>query len=283
MNPRWPDIRCASIPVERLSALADLRREPGLRVLVVGDRVWIRWDDDPGTSKDADGSSAALAPLLHRLLALPGAELFVPGVGGRWHRPGESLPAFDVPAAIGGTVPRGSALDAMILPDRICPEGPDGTPTPVAAPLGLVRDESGCPRSATAQRCRLGSLAGWADSAPSAWIEALAAAWTPSSSDDPSEAEVLLLGPAARLPSVTGGTRFWGETVFIPLGFRAAPALGEPALREAVGAGPDELVVLDERGPELVPRGAFRRLSRASLRLALAQVSSSSARVEVRP
>lgn len=282
MNPRWPDIRCASIPVEGLSALADLRREPGLRVLVVGARAWIRWDDDPHADASDHDSSGALPPLLRRLLALPGAEVFIPGERGRWHRPGESLPAFHVPTAIGKAIPDGSPLDSVVLPDRIQPEAPDRIP-PAAVPLRLVRDDSGRPRPATAQRCRLKALAGWADAAPSAWIEALSAAWTPSPSGDPGEAEVLLLGPAARLPSVPGGTRFWGATVFIPLGYCASPALGEPALRSAVAAGPDDLVVLDERGHELVPRGTFGRLSRASLRLALARASSSPARREVRP
>ncbi|MHB1560062.1 MAG: hypothetical protein ACYC61_21635 [Isosphaeraceae bacterium] len=281
MNPRWPDIRCASIPVEGLKALADLRREPGLRVMVVGPRAWIRWEDD-SRAANGDDSSRPMPPLLRRLLALPGAEVFIPGTGGRWHRSGESLPAFHVPAAIGEAIPGGSPLDSVVLPDRIHPEAPDRTP-PAAVPLRLVRDDSGCPRPAMAQRCRLKALAGWADSVPSAWIEALTAAWTPSPSGDPGEAEVLLLGPAARLPFVPGGTRFWGATVLIPLGYCASPALGEPSLREAVAAGPDDLVVLDERGPELIPRGVFGRLSRASLRLALAQASSHPAPGEVRP
>ncbi len=282
MNSRWPDIRCASIPVDGLSALADLRREPGLRVLVVGARAWIRWDEPRVDGNGGDRSSGPLPPLLRRLLTLPGAEVFIPGERGRWHRPGESLPAFHVPAAIGGAIPGGSSLDAVVLPDRIHPESPDGTP-PGAVPLRLVRDDSGCPRPATAQRSRIAALAGWADSAPSAWIEALTAAWAPSPSGDPGEAEVLLLGPVGRLPWVPGGTRFWGVSVLIPLGYRASPALGEPALREAVAAGPDDLAILDERGPELVPRGAFGRLSRASLRLALAQASPHPAPGEVGP
>lgn len=281
MNPRWPDIRCASIPVEGLSALADLRREPGLRVLVVGARAWIRWDESRAAGDDHD-SPAALPPLLRRLLSLPGAEVFIPGERGRWHRPGESLPAFHVPAAIGGAIPGGSRLDSVVLPDRIHPEAPDSTP-PGVVPLRLVRDDSGCPRPAAAQRSRIAALAGWVDAAPSAWISSLSAAWAPSPSGDPGEAEVLLLGPAARLPSVSGGTRFWGASVLIPLGYCASPALGEPALREAVAAGPDDLVLLDERGPELIPRGAFGRLSRASLRLALAQAVTNPARGEVRP
>ena len=40
-------------------------------------------------------------------------------------------------------------------------------------------------------------------------------------------------------------------------------------LRHAVGAGPEDLVVLDGEGFELIPRAEFLPLSRAAIRLAL--------------
>jgi hypothetical protein len=71
-----------------------------------------------------------------------------------------------------------------------------------------------------------------------------------------------------RLPALADGLRYWGDDVLIPLGFRADPQLAERALRAAIGAGPDDVVVLDGEGPELIPRQAFRPLSRAGIRLA---------------
>src|SRR5262249_29260421 len=71
-----------------------------------------------------------------------------------------------------------------------------------------------------------------------------------------------------RLPTIADGLRLWGHDVLIPVGFRAEPQLAERALRAAVGAGPDDMVILDGEGPELIPRQAFQPLSRAAIRLA---------------
>src|SRR5262249_57003670 len=119
---------------------------------------------------------------------------------GHWHRPGECLPAFDVPIGDGSA---GIALDRVILPEPLTLPRPGGdTPRPV--PLRLARDESERPRPATAVRCRLAELAAWAEWAPSGWIESLSGAWCASTAEEPGGAEVLLLGaahPAARAES----------------------------------------------------------------------------------
>jgi hypothetical protein len=133
-----------------------------------------------------------------------------------------------------------------------------------------VRDDRESVRPAAAVRCRLAHLAEWAERAPSAWIESLSGTRCAAAGSDPGEAEVLLLGPSLRLPSPRDALRFWGNDVLIPLGYRAVPELTERALHGAVGAAPDELVVLDDEGPELIPRRAFRPLTRASIRLAMA-------------
>ena len=124
----------------------------------------------------------------------------------------------------------------MILPEPLSVERP-GREAPAPVPLRLVRDEDGRPRPATAVRCRLDRLAAWAERAPSSWIESLSGAWSVPAGGGPGEAEVLLLGPAARLPVAEDGLRFWGINVLIPLGYRAEPDLAERALRGAVGAG----------------------------------------------
>jgi hypothetical protein len=284
MTPRWQDVRCASIPDEDLSVLADLRREPGIRVTIARGRAWVCWDDAPG-------SEATRRILVGRLLPLAGVEIFARR-DGRWHRPGESLPAFDVPIGDGSA---GSLLDRLILPEPLAASPPDAEP-PRRARLRLVRDSSDRPRPATAVRCALADLASWAERAPSSWIESLSAAWSGPAGGCPDGAEVLVLGasdPAARsepgrplwnsvartaarpsgrvrLPALEKGLRFWGCDVLVSLGYRAEPDLADRALRQAVGAKPDDLVVLDDEGAELVPRQAFRPLSRAGLRLAVA-------------
>jgi hypothetical protein len=176
------------------------------------------------------------------------------------------LPAFDVPIGDGsGGVP----LDRMILPEPVMMRETGGE---VARPvtLRLVRAEDQQPRPATALRCRMADLIAWTQWVPSGWIEGLSAAWCPAPGRGPGDAEVLLLGPAERLPSAADGQRFWGIDVLIPLGFRAEPPLAEPALRAAAGAGANDLVVLEDEGPELIPRGAFGPPSRAAIRLAAA-------------
>ena len=65
-----------------------------------------------------------------------------------------------------------------------------------------------------------------------------------------------------------GGLRFLGVHLLVPLGFRAYPELPERAFCHAVGAGPNDLIVLDDEGYELIPRDAFQPLSRAGIRLA---------------
>jgi hypothetical protein len=284
MTPRWQDVRCASIPVEDLSVLADLRREPGIRVTIARDRAWVCWDD--GT-----GSEATRRILVGRLLPLAGVEIFA-SRDGRWHRPGESLPAFDVPIGDGST---GYALDRLILPEPLVASRPEGDAAKPAH-LRLVRDESHHPRPATAVRCCLADLARWAEQAPSSWIESLTAAWSEPPGGDPDGAEVVVLGavdPSARtgprplgldsmartaprrpgrvrLPALQESLRFWGRDVLIPLGYRAEPDLADRALRQAVGAAADDLVILDGEGAELIPCQAFGPLSRAGIRLARA-------------
>jgi len=101
----------------------------------------------------------------------------------------------------------------------------------------------------------------------SARLASLLAAWT-AGAGQPGQADVLVLGAPGSLPEVGSGRRFWGDDLLIPLGWRADPELPEPALRGAVGAGPDDLVVLDVAGAELIARAAFQPLSRAGIRLA---------------
>ena len=70
------------------------------------------------------------------------------------------------------------------------------------------------------------------------------------------------------LPLLAESVRYCGTDLLVPVGFRADPELPEGAIRQVAGAGPGDLVVLDEGGIELIARDAFQPLSRAGIRLA---------------
>src|SRR6476660_5135812 len=103
MTSRWQDVGCASIPVQDLRVLAGLRRRPGIRVSIVGDRAWVCWELETEPVQQA---------LVECLLPLPGVEIFTRR-GGYWYRPGEHLPAFGVPVGAGS---EGVPLERIVLP-----------------------------------------------------------------------------------------------------------------------------------------------------------------------
>jgi hypothetical protein len=254
MSSPWQDVGCVRIPAGGLPVLADLRGRAEIRVSVVADRAWIAWKPGPGPLQQA---------LLRRLLPLPGAETFLRR-GGRWYRPGESLPAFEVPANLGS---EGDPLERILLPRAMKPI-PASDPPPSPVPIRLLREERGRPRPAVAILCRLDRLAAWAERASAARLAALAAAWAAAPGDRPGDPEVLVLGATASMPEIAEGLRLWGGAFLVPLGFRPDPDLPEPALCRAAGAEADDLVLALDRGFELLPREAFRPLTRASIRLA---------------
>ncbi len=258
MSATWQDVRCARIATADLSALADLRRERGIRVAVDGPIAWVFWNDDSGET------GVTRRVLLERLLPLAGVEVFVHREGA-WYRPGAHLPSFDVPVI---ECESWTFLDRAILPGAVPIATASAEP---ARPVGLriVRDGRGVARRASALRCRLRDLARWANLAPTVRIESLLGAWCPIDGD-PGAVETLVIARNASLPEISDGLRYWGESVLIPIGFRTDPELAESSIREVVGAVADELVILDEAGPESIPREAFRPLRRAGIRTAMA-------------
>jgi hypothetical protein len=238
MTPTLEDVCCARLPAPALAALAELRRDPEIRVTLAGEYAWVRWD-------------AGNAAVLRRLLPLPGVELFARR-DASWHRPGAHLPAFDVPADLdAGSI----ALARAVTPLPIRARGPVGK-APLPVRLGLSREAR--VREATAMRCTLADLGRWAEMAPTADLHALESVWA---------GEVaLILG--RRLPAVDG-ERFWGDRLLSPIGFRPEPDLPEPALCRALGVAEGAIVVLEADGFEVVPRVAIGPLSRAGVRLAL--------------
>jgi hypothetical protein len=127
-----------------------------------------------------------------------------------------------------------------------------------APPVKLTITRGGAPRPASALTCRVADLAAWADTATTAELSAVTAAR--------SGGRVILRD--SRLPVVPAATRYWGDDVLVPLGFRPEPDLRPAVIRAAVGAERDDLVLLDAAGAEVVPRAAFATVTRAGLRLA---------------
>src|SRR5262249_10790966 len=126
-------------------------------------------------------------------------------------------------------------------------------------PLTLVRDSQSHPT--TALRCDVASLAAWAERATTAQLSAVTGIR--------SNKVVLLRG--GKLPMLPGARRYWGDRLLSPLGYRPEPALPEDAVLAALEAGKDVIVLLEFEGVELLPLHAFEPLTRAGVRLALAE------------
>jgi hypothetical protein len=236
-------VSCARLPAGGLSLLAGLRARPDVRVRLEDGCAWVYWTAGDGA-------------VLHRVLAVAGARLFEER-GGRWYRPGHSLPSPEVPGAEGAR-----PLAAVLVPAPVSAESCAVELTPLW--LTLVRDDR--PRPATALCCSLGELALWAESATSWQLAGLQAAFDP-------DGQVLLLGE--RLPPLAGGERCWGRSLLVPLGYRPEPDLGEDSLREALGLGGNiEVGLWTEEGLEVVPRSALGPMTRAGVRLAVGQDSN---------
>ena len=250
----WKDVRCVCLPLEYLRDLADLRGRTEIRVTLDGRRAWVWWPAE----------SDVVAELWREDHADRGVELFTEREG-QWYRLGEHLPVFGVPIADEAT---GVPLDRVIIPGKLAAERPEETR---GQPLlvRLVRDRNQEARPATGLRCGLRVLVVWAEQATSAQLSQLQAAWRGAGQGAAGDAEAIVLGSPRALPLLSESVRHWGSDLLVPLGYRPDPDLPEPALRRIVGAGPADLVVLDEDGFELIGREAFRPLTRAGVRLAL--------------
>src|SRR5262245_8076983 len=225
MTTRLHEVCRASLPRAALAVLAGLRARSSVHVTLEGERAWVSWPEGD-------------EEVLRRVLPVAGVELYVHR-DGRWHRFGHHLPAF-------GAAPGGEAqpLDRVLFPAPVQPSPPPASRLQ-AVVLRLAPDHQ--PRQASAGAYGLGELTAWAEEVPSARLSALRAACH--------NGRVLLLG--RRLPPLPGGERFWGERVVVPLGYRPEPALPESALREALGAAEEELLLV--RDPQSVLQGPAGR------------------------
>ncbi len=68
-----------------------------------------------------------------------------------------------------------------------------------------------------------------------------------------------------RLPRLPDAERFWGNRVWLPLGFRRPePDLPETALRAASDISLGEILPLTENGAEAIPEDVFQPLTGAA-------------------
>jgi hypothetical protein len=234
MSSPLQEVRCASLPVAALGALAGVRDLPGVTVALVDGRAWVRWDDEPA--------------VLRAVLPVAGVELYVRRTD-VWYRYGQHLPAFDFP----------NGVEYRPLARVLVPAAVDPLPAPRAVGnlvvVGLVPDTR--MRPTTALRCDAAELARWAETVPATRLALIQAARCGE--------RVLLVG--TRLPALSGGERFWGTDVLVPLGQRAEPAWPAAAIREALGVGDGGLLLLSAAGAEVVPTAALRPLTRAQVKL----------------
>lgn len=231
----WHEVSAARLPATALGALAPVRNREGVRVVPRDGTVWALWP-------------AGRPEVVRCLLPVPGVVFFARRAG-NWFRFGSLVPTADGPPDDDG-----HPVAAVLAPARFEPHAPE---PPAWVPVPLTVRRGGAPQPATALACTVAALAAWADEATTAELAAVRAAR--------SGPRAMVLGP--RLPSIAGAVRFWGRDVLVPIGFAPDPELPDEALREAAGAGPEELLVLDETGAEVVPRAAFEPLTRAGVRL----------------
>ncbi|MBN9520651.1 hypothetical protein J0H58_19395 [bacterium] len=233
----WKDVAAARIPLAAAAALGPVRHRAEVRVQPDGDCLWVRWP-------------AGRADVVRCLLPVPGVVFLMPR-GGSWFPFGCRVPTADLPPDGDGR-----PVASVLAPARFAPVAPAEV---TALPVVLRATRGGEPKPVTALACALAGLAGWADTATSAELAAVRAARAGG--------RVVLRG--AKLPAVPAATRFWGDDVLVPVGFRPEPDLTPDVVHAAAGAGADDLVLLDETGADLIPKAAFAPVTRAGLRLAV--------------
>jgi hypothetical protein len=236
LNP-WREVSAARIPAVHLDALAAIRDKSDIHVHLQKEVAWVRWSDDRGDP-------------VRYLLPVPGVEFFTIQ-SGVWFRFNSLLPASETPP-VDGSLP----LATVLLPRAFVPLQPEAIDWE-RAPLSIVRCSE--PKPTSALVCTIHDLQRWADTATTAEISKVKGAR--------SNGNAILLG--MQLPSIHTACRYWGEDVFVPIGFRPEPNLPPAALRIAVEAETDEFLFLNDEGATVVPRKIFEPLSRAGIRLAL--------------
>jgi hypothetical protein len=234
-NP-WREISAARFQAVHLEALSPLRDRANVRIHIQRETAWVRWSGDNND-------------VMPHLLPIPGVEFFALR-SGSWFRFRSLLPAVEKPPDDDGL-----PLSSVLFPRSFTSVQPETNDWP---PVGLSIVRSAEPKPASALVCTINDIQKWADSATTSEIAKV--------KGTRANGKAILLG--SQLPSIANATRYWGDTVFVPLGFRPEPDLPPKALQTVVGANIDELVFLNKEGAMIVPRKVFEILTRAGIRLA---------------
>jgi hypothetical protein len=235
-------VRCASLPKEALPALVKLRCSD-VRVAVTPTLTWVRWPD---------GNEEAV----RILFTIKGAKLYVER-DGIVYPLGGYLPATDVPP-----VQTFEPLAACITP---APLGAEPVDSPPLEPLRLTLVPDQHQRRTTAMLCNLATLKEWVKSPAVSHLllDSLRAARCRDL--------VLLIGK--RLPLLASCTRLCGSEVLVPIGYRTEPDLPESLARAALGVAAEEILVLTDRGGDIVPKRVLQPMSRIGVCQAIAEPS----------
>lgn len=238
----FADVERAVLPAARMGRLASLRCQPGVEVALHERHLWLRWP----------AGNEAIAGLV---FAIGEAHLYA-RVDGYWYAWNRATPDFAVPQDL-----RFRPLDQVIFPERI---EPTAAVAPAVTPVALRLVADDCFRPTMGLLCPLASFWQWAESMPPSALVRLRAAFDGQ--------RLFVLGK--QMPIVDGGERFWGQRVFIPLGFRPEPDLSEASLRKLLDVPEEDLVVLRPESRETIAQDLFTPLGHAALRLLLRREST---------
>lgn len=215
--------------------LAPLRCHPSVQVGCKEEKLWLRWDEGNGQ-------------VVQALLPIPGIQFF-----GKqdpyWYPAGQSLPAFTIPQL------EWRSLDQLLLPERIATV-PASQGNFEKVPFGLRPANRNQPTRSGLYP--LPSFRGWVEQMPTSVISSLRGVY--------SEQKIFVIGD--QLPLLSGCQRFWGQDVFVPVGFDLEPSLPAGALRDALGLKPREILLVLDQHLEIINAETIQPLSRAGVRLA---------------
>ncbi len=241
-------IHAARIPWNALVMLARYRTLSSFQVTREQGQAWLH------------GERSLPVEVLQTLLAIPGATFFTRR-NHQWYRVGSFLPTAEVM-----DLSTSVFLGEVLIPEPIEPiepTCPDDSHAPIRTVPGPPRDRP-IPTDVTALLVPLTVLQTWIDAATNGQIEACQGLWT--------DQGVWIQGP--QLPWFAEATRFWGASVWLPLGYHAEPDWGEAILRAAARVTADEILVCTPDQNLRLPRQRFQPLRRAILRQAVTEAGA---------
>lgn len=236
VSDRRDSLSAACINLQDLPVLGVFRDREVITVSIEGERVWIKWN-------------AGEVSVVDRLLPLNNVELFR-NESGKWYKLGSKIPFPNVPTSTTFV-----SLSSVLFPDQIVWRSPDE----ITGSLKKIGLKQACSvQKTTALLCPFGTFVEWAENASSFEISRLSGVFC----DDC----VLVLGE--NVPPIPEGTRFYGESVLLPLGYQLDPELTDTEVRSLLDSSQDEIVLITADDAQLIAKSLINRLTRSAIRLA---------------